>query len=222
MSTIHRTHTYPLTRSGKKTLTVPRSQTSNEFTAALIFHPRHWNHSTRPPPLLPPCVCHLARPLFPCAGVPATKTASKRPTLSISTFCDEKKRRIEEGNQSIRLQAKSSPPTLASRNPSELPDQSLYRIAITRVLYLVRRVRQLPSLPRKPSTLENTKTTNGQRSSGGQTGVIFNHSSARPPAESLLRLLLPLIFWIGRPPSHGWSLPIALGQSEGLTEPFNR
>ena len=167
-------------------------------------------------------VCHLARPLFPWAGVPATKAAPRRPTMSINAFSDERKTRTKEWKQSIRLQAKSSPPTLASRNSSALPDQSLHRIAITDVVFFVRRVRQLPSLPRKPNTLENNKTTNRQGSSSGQTGVTYNHACASPPAETSLRLLLPLLFWFGRPPSQGWSLPTFLGQSEGPTEPFNR
>ena len=171
---------------------------------------------------MPRCVCHLARPLFPWAGVTATKAASRRPTVSINAFCDERKRRIKEWNQSIGLQAKSSPPTLDSRNPSALPDQSLHRTTITGVLFLVSHVGQPPSLPCKLSTLENTKTTNGQQFSSGQTGVTYNHFSASPPVEILLRLLLPLMFWFGRPPSHGWSLPTSLGQSEGLTQPFNR
>ena len=142
--------------------------------------------------------------------------------MSISAFSDEGKGEIKEWKQSTKLQAKSSPPTLDARNPSALPGKLLHRTTITGVLFLIRRVRQSPPLPRKLSTLENNKTTNGQRASSGQTGVTYNHPSASPPAETLLRLLLPLIFWLGRPLSHGWSLPISLGQSEGPAEPFNR
>lgn len=119
---------------------------------------------------------YLARPLFPYAGVLATEAASQQPTVSANAFWDDGKRSINESRQSTSLQAKSSPPMLAPRHPSPLRHHYLYRASIAGVLPLVRRVRQFPCLPRKLSTLDDNKTTHGEQSSHGQTGVTYDRS----------------------------------------------
>lgn len=116
----------------------------------------------------------------------------QQPAASANAFCDDRKRSMKERKQSISLQTSSSRPMMTPQHPqSRSPITTCTAPTVTGVLFLVCRVCHSPRLLHKLRTLKNNKTTNGQRSSSGQTGFTHDTLSARPPAETLLRLSLP-------------------------------